>query len=238
MSVDDKFIETFNVDDWEVLTDTGYKPISHSNKTVVFDEWELITTGHEIICADDHIVFDENHREVYIKDLTYGDYIQTENGVEKVLHCAPNGESSHMYDLSVYSEDHRYYTNGILSHNTTIMGIFLAHYLVFNSDKEAGILAHKGSMSMEVLERVKNVIENLPDFLQPGIEEWNKGNITFDNGCKLGAYASGSDSVRGKSFSLIYVDECLSGKEVLTVRDKYSGEIKEITMEELYNECD
>ncbi|AGN30028.1 terminase DNA packaging enzyme large subunit [Vibrio phage nt-1] len=91
---------------------------------------------------------------------------------------------------------------------TTIMGIFLAHYLVFNEDKEAGILAHKGSMSMEVLERVKNVIENLPDFLQPGIEEWNKGNITFDNGCKLGAYASGSDAVRGKSFSMIYVDEC------------------------------
>ncbi|CAL9954773.1 terminase large subunit [Vibrio phage D479] len=91
---------------------------------------------------------------------------------------------------------------------TTIMGIFLAHYLVFNQDKEAGILAHKGSMSMEVLERVKNVIENLPDFLQPGIEEWNKGNITFDNGCKLGAYASGSDAVRGKSFAMIYVDEC------------------------------
>lgn len=90
---------------------------------------------------------------------------------------------------------------------TTIMGVFLAHYLIFNRDKEAGILAHKGSMSAEVLERVKNVIENLPDFLQPGVEEWNKGNITFDNGCKIGAYASGSDSVRGKSFSLIYIDE-------------------------------
>lgn len=236
--IDEKFIETFDVSDWDVLTDTGYHPISHTNKTIVFDEWELVTTGHELICADDHILFDENLNEVYAKDLKYGDFIMTDSGVEKVLHCAPNGESSHMYDLSVDSDDHRYYTNGILSHNTTIMGIFLAHYLTFNEDKEAGILAHKGSMSMEVLERVKNVIENLPDFLQPGIEEWNKGNITFDNGCKLGAYASGSDAVRGKSFSMIYVDECVGSAETVTVRDKVTGEVKEMTMKELFDEED
>lgn len=228
-----KFIETFDVNDWEVLTDSGYQPISHTNKTIKFAEWDLITETHEMTCADDHIVFDINMEEVYVKDLKYGDYIQTESGFEKVLLVEPNGNESHMYDLSVDSDDHRYYTNGILSHNTTIMGIFLAHYLVFNQDKEAGILAHKGSMSMEVLERVKNVIENLPDFLQPGIEEWNKGNITFDNGCKLGAYASGSDSVRGKSFAMIYVDECVGGDETVTIRDKETGEVFETTLKDL-----
>ena len=90
---------------------------------------------------------------------------------------------------------------------TTAVAIFLAHYVCFNKAKSVGILAHKGSMSAEVLDRTKQAIELLPDFLQPGIVEWNKGNITLDNGSSIGAYASSPDAVRGNSFSLIYIDE-------------------------------
>lgn len=91
---------------------------------------------------------------------------------------------------------------------TTVVAIFLAHFACFNKDKTIGILAHKGSMSAEVLDRTKQAIELLPDFLQPGITEWNKGNIELDNGSKIGAYASSPDAVRGNSFALIYIDEC------------------------------
>lgn len=90
---------------------------------------------------------------------------------------------------------------------TTAIAIFLAHYVTFNQDKAVGILAHKGSMAQEVLLRTKQALEFLPDFLQAGIEEWNKGNIRLDNGCSIGAYASSPDAVRGNSFALIYVDE-------------------------------
>lgn len=90
---------------------------------------------------------------------------------------------------------------------TTAVAIFLAHYVCFNKAKSVGILAHKGSMSAEVLDRTKQAIELLPDFLQPGIEEWNKGSIKLDNGSTIGAYASSPDAVRGNSFSLIYIDE-------------------------------
>ena len=54
---------------------------------------------------------------------------------------------------------------------TTVVGIFLAHFVCFNIDKPVGILAHKLSMSTEVLDRIKQVIEFLPDFLQPGVLE-------------------------------------------------------------------
>ncbi|XAO54359.1 terminase large subunit [Yersinia phage vB_YenM_P8] len=91
---------------------------------------------------------------------------------------------------------------------TTVVAIFLAHFVCFNKDKAVGILAHKGSMSAEVLDRTKQAIELLPDFLQPGISEWNKGNITLDNGSTIGAYASSPDAVRGNSFAMIYIDEC------------------------------
>ncbi|UYD60188.1 terminase large subunit [Aeromonas phage avDM12-TAAL] len=91
---------------------------------------------------------------------------------------------------------------------TTATAIFLTHFVVFNEAKAVGVLAHKGDMSKEVLERTKQSIELLPDFLQPGIVEWNKGNIELENGCSIGAYASSPDAVRGNSFALIYVDEC------------------------------
>lgn len=91
---------------------------------------------------------------------------------------------------------------------TTVVGIFLAHYVCFNIDKSVGILAHKASMSCECLDRIKQVIEFLPDFLQPGVVEWNKGRIELDNKCVITAYSSDPDAVRGNSFSLIYIDEC------------------------------
>lgn len=91
---------------------------------------------------------------------------------------------------------------------TTVVAIFLAHFVCFNEDKAVGCLAHVKPMAMEVLERTKQAIELLPDFLQPGIVEWNKGSIELDNGCSIGAYASSPDAVRGNSFALIYIDEC------------------------------
>lgn len=202
-----KFVESFSVDDWEVETDDGWVDITHSNKTVEYEIYELETNNFKLECADTHIVFDQNMNEVYTKDLKPGDLIQTKNGLDVVKSIKNTNVSENMYDLTVKGNN-RYYTNGILSHNTTAVAIFLAWYVCFNKAKAVGILAHKGSMSAEVLDRTKQAIELLPDFLQPGIVEWNKGSIELDNGSSIGAYASSPDAVRGNSFSLIYIDEC------------------------------
>lgn len=118
-------------------------------------------------------------------------------------------ESRPVKCIQVDSEDKLYLCGRefIPTHNTTAVAIFLAHYVCFNKDKAVGILAHKGSMSVEVLERTKQAIELLPDFLQPGIVEWNKKSIVLENGSSIGAYASSPDAVRGNSFSFIYIDE-------------------------------
>jgi hypothetical protein len=91
---------------------------------------------------------------------------------------------------------------------TTVVAVFIAHYIVFNRDKNVACLAHKSKMAAEILQRIKKVIEFLPDFLQPGIDEWNKGNVKFDNGCQVGAFASTDGGVRGESIAMLYVDEC------------------------------
>lgn len=91
---------------------------------------------------------------------------------------------------------------------TTVVAIFLAHFVCFNEGKAVGAMAHVRPMAMEVLARTKQCIELLPDFLQPGIVEWNKTSIELDNGCSISAYASSPDAVRGNAFAMIYVDEC------------------------------
>lgn len=90
---------------------------------------------------------------------------------------------------------------------TVASAIFLAHFVTFNKDKSIGVLAHLGSMAREVLDRTKQVIEFLPDFMQPGIIEWNKGSVEFDNGSSISAFASSPDAIRGNSFSILYIDE-------------------------------
>ena len=90
---------------------------------------------------------------------------------------------------------------------TTAVAIIL-HYIIFNEFKNVGILSNKGDSSKEVLERVKLAYENLPKWMQHGIEEWNKNSIELENGCKVYAGTTTSSSIRGKSIAFLYIDEC------------------------------
>ena len=49
--------------------------------------------------------------------------------------------------------------------------------------------------------------EALPHWLQSGIKYWNKGSIELENGCKVIAAATSASAIRGKSISLLYIDE-------------------------------
>lgn len=116
---DRKFVDTVKISDYEVLTDGGYKDIHAIGKTIPYDVWVLNTTNYELKCADKHLVFDENYFTKYVCELNIGDKIQTETGLEEVISVINTKESKHMYDLELdHTTDRRYYTNGILSHNS------------------------------------------------------------------------------------------------------------------------
>jgi len=120
-----KFIEKFDVDEWEINTDYGYKPIKSIGKTVPYEIWEIRTgRGITLRCADTHIVYDLEYDEIFIRDLNLTsrpDYIQTNNGVDLVESVVNTGVMENMYDIEVDDENHRYYTNGILSHNSIFL---------------------------------------------------------------------------------------------------------------------
>ena len=88
-----------------------------------------------------------------------------------------------------------------------VTAAFILHYIIFNKTKNVGILANKASTSSEIMDRVKKGFRYLPDFLQQGVRIWNKNSIELENGSKVSAHATSSSSVRGQSFSMLFIDE-------------------------------
>ena len=117
-----KFINGIDLQNFEIETDTGWRPISKIMKTIPYQVWLLTTvSGIVLECADEHIVFDGNFNEIFVKDIAANSYIQTVNGIELVTNVQLVDRIENMFDVTVESNDHRYFTNGILSHNTTII---------------------------------------------------------------------------------------------------------------------
>jgi len=115
-----KFIQSKKIEEYEVLTDNGWVDINSIHKTIEYKIWILKTVDSILKCADNHIVFDEKFNEKYVKDLVINDVIITKSGLQKVISVEETNETVCMYDLELdINSDKRYFTNDILSHNTT-----------------------------------------------------------------------------------------------------------------------
>ena len=73
--VERKFVESFDINDYEILTDDGFKDCEAIHKTVPYVIWNVVTKNYELQCADNHIVFDENMQQIFVKDLAIGQKI-------------------------------------------------------------------------------------------------------------------------------------------------------------------
>lgn len=118
-----KFIESMAVSEWEILTDTGWQDIQSLHVTVPYEKYHICTVGgKQLECADTHILFDEDYKEIYVKDLNpQNSSIITINGPEKIQSVHNTGLLENMFDLTIDSPNHRFYTNDILSHNSTFL---------------------------------------------------------------------------------------------------------------------
>ena len=233
---DIKFIDEIELESgWEIDTDSGFKPISYIYKTVEYEKWIIKTKNYELECADRHIVFNDNYQEVFVQDLKIGQKILTKTGPEEIISIENTHILENMYDISVEDKNHRYYTNGILSHNTTVSVCFLLWFVLFHSDKRCAVLANKGKTAQMVVARIELAYQYLPKWLQQGIIDWNKGSFSLENGSSIISAASSSDSIRGDSFSCLYQDECITGNGSITIRNKQTGQIERITLEEFWN---
>jgi len=134
-----KFIQSTILEDIEVLTDNGWVDINVIHKTIPYEVYHIkLSDGNELKCADNHIVFYmDDMEEVFVKDLKigdkiccFGDDLLTES---EVIEVTKLDYEENMFDLELDDDsNHRYYTNDILSHNTS----YLKYLSKLITDKE------------------------------------------------------------------------------------------------------
>ena len=128
---------------FKVDTPYGYKDIewcgiTEENADVYRCELE---NGMFVEGADYHRLKKTNDEFVVLKELKVGEIIQTNDGDSAVASIELLEEKDTLYDIQV-AEVHQYYTNGIVSHNTTLTidAIkFLLHGTTTKTDKNEEI---------------------------------------------------------------------------------------------------
>ena len=204
-----KTIEEIELPDYiEILTDTGYKPLSHIMITKPFKQYIVkLENGYELNCADEHVLFYYNYKEVYAKDLKVGEYVQTDKGAQRVVGITIDETKISMCDTSVDDPDHRFYSNGILSHNSTTTAIYCLWVILFNTDKSGLILSKSGPAGADLIKKIKDMYLYLPYHLKIGTMKWNQGEISFDNNSSISTEAFSPTAGLGKTINFLILDE-------------------------------
>lgn len=110
---------------------------------------------------------------------------------------------------------------------TTVSALYLLHQLLFTKDSNIAILANNERTSREILSRIQMAYINLPLWLQKGVVEWNKGSMLLENGVKIIAASTSSNSIRGMTIN------CAEENSLVTIRNKNTNLIETITIKEL-----
>lgn len=88
-----------------------------------------------------------------------------------------------------------------------MVAAYLLWYSIFNDDKTVGVVSNNEEGAIDILDRIKVMYEELPDWLKPGQAEYNKKTIMFENGTKIRARATSKDSFRGRTLNICFADE-------------------------------
>lgn len=90
---------------------------------------------------------------------------------------------------------------------TTTAAIFLSWAVIFNRELNIAVLGDRLATSSENLNKTKDIINNLPFFMKPGVFVWNGSMVAFDNGCKIITGTAQKSSLVGKTIHILYLDE-------------------------------
>lgn len=119
----------------------------------------------------------------------------------------------HLYDYQIELincyHNNRYSINmlGRQMGKSTCAAGYLLWFAMFQPDSTILIAAHKHTGSQEIMQRVRFMYENLPEWIKAGVTSYNKGSIDFDNGSRIVSATTTENTGRGMSLTLVYLDE-------------------------------
>lgn len=108
--------------DIKVMTPSGFKKIYDVDITAKnSDVFSIKTNKHELLCSPEHLL-KSNGVWIKVKDFKINDIIETKNGNYEIKEISLLEDKRDLFDLHV--ETNEYYTNDILSHNSTLISSF------------------------------------------------------------------------------------------------------------------
>jgi len=90
---------------------------------------------------------------------------------------------------------------------TTTTSIYILWYIIFNKEKNVLILGDIAETTKEIIDKLKNILDNLPFFMKPGISINNVQSMKFENGCRIIGRATTKKAAIGLSINLLFLDE-------------------------------
>lgn len=183
-SKDQVVIDSFK----EVLSSLGVKSCYDRNSGILSFKTDLCVFRKS--CSKEDQKVDEDSKRHYITGITLADSVP--------VRCIQVDNKDHLFLCS---------KSMIPTHNTTCAAIYLTWYAMFVPDQTILIAAHKFTGAQEIMQRVRYVYEECPDFIRAGATSFNKGSIEFDNGSRIVSATTTETTGRGMSISLLYCDE-------------------------------
>lgn len=90
---------------------------------------------------------------------------------------------------------------------TVCSSITMLHYVLFNNNKNVLITANKLDTSIEIIDKIKEIYQRLPFYLQQGIVNWNQKFMIFENKSRIKGFATTKTSSIGQAADFLYLDE-------------------------------
>jgi len=167
------------------------KDIDWRAPNIVFEytDWELAELRK---CADDVIYFANRYC-----------FAMTDDGVQNIT------LRDYQEDVLRDYKENRFciFLSSRQSGKTISSSIFLAHYLLFNTDKNLMILANVSQTTEELIDKIKTILKNLPFFMKPGVLVNNVMSMKLDNGCRLIGRTTTKNTGIGFTIHCLYIDE-------------------------------
>jgi hypothetical protein len=90
---------------------------------------------------------------------------------------------------------------------STLVAMYILWLMIFHQDKNIVIVATKQETAKNMVTKIAFAYENLPSWLKPKTESFNKLSIRFANGSQVKAVSKAGDSGRSEAASLLVLDE-------------------------------
>lgn len=85
--------------------------------------------------------------------------------------------------------------------------MFCVYQIIFQKNYNILIAGNKGEIAMQILSKIKDAYELIPNWMKPCIKIWNESKVKFDNGVSIKATTTQKNSARGGSYDLCILDE-------------------------------